>query len=457
MRNKLQTRRLPKYFTATAIVFFLILGGSGIGSASAKTSVSGGSLVKGSSPTIYFVTMDGKRLSFPNSATYFSWYKDFSTVKTITNSELKELPLAGSVTIRPGMSVVKFGTKKDIYAVAHGGILRKIKTPQLAAMIFGNNWAAKTVTLPSTAFSTYKSGAIITAAGQYWWKKEQDSSPNILNDKNIFIIPDILTVPDGKSPKTQTTGAFAITVSLDKFNLQDGTNGEDARSFTIQTNKAIKSGTLTITEKNTQTVFYTEKLMDSQSGPLSMVSIPDDWGVRLKPKTAYSWKVAAIAGVAAGDESAATSGDFTTADFVPSSAAVAVPKPDYVAANIDPDGFNVLSVNVFKKDGAEDTRAFTVNCSVPPDVVTLTIWEKNSKKQLFDLASNNDGTFSASVYLSPADWPVKLAPKTAYKWQISAWNEAVQADAFKRTGKMVNFISGADGEFTTTDFTPSKS
>jgi hypothetical protein len=76
---------------------------------------------------------------------------------------------------------------------------------------------------------------------------------------------------------------------------------------------------------------------------------------------------------------------------------------------------------------------------------------------LFDLASNNDGTFSASVYLSPADWPVKLAPKTAYKWQISAWNEAVQADAFKRTGKMVNFISGADGEFTTTDFTPSKS
>jgi hypothetical protein len=122
--------------------------------------------------------------------------------------------------------------------------------------------------------------------------------------------------------------------------------------------------------------------MDSQSGPLSMVSIPDDWGVRLKPKTAYSWKVAAIAGGTTGDESAATSGDFTTADFVPSSAAVAVPKPEYVAANIDPDGFNVLSVNVFKKDGAEDTRAFTVNCSAPPDVVTLTIWEKKFKKTI---------------------------------------------------------------------------
>jgi len=160
-----------------------------------------GDLVKGSSSAVYYVTSDGKRMAFPNEAAYFSWYADFSGVKTISDDDLAALPLAGLVTIRPGTKIVKFETAAKIYAVAHGGMLRALTTTDLAQTIFGAGWAGKVAVVPDAFLTSYKFGADITGAGQYWWANERDASPDIAFDLDPLKAPDAVPVAAPVAPE----------------------------------------------------------------------------------------------------------------------------------------------------------------------------------------------------------------------------------------------------------------
>lgn len=156
--------RLQKVLTSS-VVFATTLAMSGIATvAPVSAAASAGDLIKQSGrPEIYYLGSDGKRYVFPNSTTYFTWYKDFSGVVTIPRAELESYPLGGNVTVRPGTKLVKITTNPTVYAVEPGGNLRSIVSEENAKALFGDNWAKKVIDVPDSFFTNYRQAAPLTA------------------------------------------------------------------------------------------------------------------------------------------------------------------------------------------------------------------------------------------------------------------------------------------------------
>lgn len=124
-----------------------------------------GSLIKSASnSTVYYCGADGKRYIFPNDRVYFSWYANFSSVITITDEQLAALPLGGLVTYKPGSKMVKIESLPNVYAIEKGGVLRWVKTPAIAASLYGSDWAKKVDDVSDAIFGSYKIGEPITTS-----------------------------------------------------------------------------------------------------------------------------------------------------------------------------------------------------------------------------------------------------------------------------------------------------
>ncbi len=124
-----------------------------------KAAAQAGSLIKMNGlSSVYYLGADGKRYVFPNQSTYFSWYKDFSGVVTISQSELESYPLGANITMRPGTKLVKITTSPKVYAVEPGGTLRAIPSEASAKALYGDNWAKRVVDVADAFFTNYKQG-----------------------------------------------------------------------------------------------------------------------------------------------------------------------------------------------------------------------------------------------------------------------------------------------------------
>lgn len=122
----------------------------------AQASASAGDLIKMDGlSSVYYLGSDGKRYVFPNTATYMSWYNDFSGVVTIPASELQSYPLGGNVTMRPGTKLVKITTDPSVYAVEPNGVLRKIQSEAQASALYGTNWNKRVVDVADAFFTNY--------------------------------------------------------------------------------------------------------------------------------------------------------------------------------------------------------------------------------------------------------------------------------------------------------------
>jgi Divergent InlB B-repeat domain len=130
--------------------------------ATTETACISGSLIKGSLPAVYYCGADGKRYVFVNDKAYFSWYPDFSTVITLSDADLANIPLGGNITYRPGTRLVKIQSDPKVYAVARGGILRWVSTEAIAAHLYGANWAKMVDDIPDSFFVNYTIGVSIT-------------------------------------------------------------------------------------------------------------------------------------------------------------------------------------------------------------------------------------------------------------------------------------------------------
>jgi hypothetical protein len=123
-----------------------------------------GELIKASGPAVYYYASDAKRYVFPNEKTYFSWYMNFNSVRTITDSELASIMIGGNVTIRPGTNLVKITTDPKVYAVAPNGVLRWIESEAIAITLYGASWASRVVDVPDGFFVNYSVGSSISTA-----------------------------------------------------------------------------------------------------------------------------------------------------------------------------------------------------------------------------------------------------------------------------------------------------
>lgn len=122
-----------------------------------------GDLIKASGPAVYYYAADGKRYVFPNEKTYFSWYTDFSSVKTITDAELAAVTIGGNITIRPGTKLVKITTDPKVYAVTgRCAVLHWLESETLAKQLYGDNWAQRVVDVPDSFFVNYAVGSSVS-------------------------------------------------------------------------------------------------------------------------------------------------------------------------------------------------------------------------------------------------------------------------------------------------------
>jgi len=167
-----------------------------------------GDLIKGTSnATVYYFAPTGKRFVFPNEKTYFTWYTDFSKVITISDYQLSTIPLGGNVTYKPGRKMVKVTTDPKTYVVDQGGVLRWVKSEELAQTLYPVNWKNQIDDLPDAFFVNYRTGTPIDMAADFHPADVTTATPDIMTDKQMDknkITVTIGNVNTGFVPSTMT-------------------------------------------------------------------------------------------------------------------------------------------------------------------------------------------------------------------------------------------------------------
>ncbi len=155
-------KTLRKIF-AVSVIVLTIVAMSGI--SPVKAAAQAGDLIKKDGlSTVYYLGADGKRYVFPNDVTYFSWYKDFSGVITVSATELSSYPLGANIVMRAGTNLVKITSDPSVYVVEPNGVLRKIQSEADATALFGANWAKRVVDVADSFFTNYTIGTPLPSA-----------------------------------------------------------------------------------------------------------------------------------------------------------------------------------------------------------------------------------------------------------------------------------------------------
>jgi len=195
-------------------------------------TLTAGDLIKGSGSAVYFYAADGKRYTFPTLSTYMTWYSDFTTVKTITDSEMAAISLAGNVVVRPGTKLIKIDTVPKVFAVEPKGKLVWVASEAVANTLYGADWAKKIVTIPdgfwtnytdsglSLSGTTYPEGQLVKWVGStnvYYvtgGKKALVSSDAVLA-ANMWKAGDVVTAPASITMADGTAITAAVSTLVD--------------------------------------------------------------------------------------------------------------------------------------------------------------------------------------------------------------------------------------------------
>lgn len=238
-----------KVFTF-AVVFTTIVWSIGVGALAlplAANAVTSGDLIKGSGTAVYYYGADAKRYVFPYQAAYSSWYgTTFTGVTTMADADLIAIPFGGNVTVQPGLlaQVVSMDTPwmvmdPKVYAVEKGGVLRWVKTADVAVALFGVTWESKIVAIPEALLTNYTIGAEINAAGDYNLVA-QEAVASINEDKGLTGVSTggALTVAlASDTPAAASVPKSAADVHFTKVNFTAG-----ASDVTVTGLKVTRSG-----------------------------------------------------------------------------------------------------------------------------------------------------------------------------------------------------------------------
>ncbi len=124
-------------------------------------------LIRGVSTRAVYLIQNGKRWSFPSERVYKSWYADFNAVVVVSDADLATVPLAGNVTYRPGVRLVKLQTDARVFAVSRYGVLRHIASEAAARDLYGDAWATLVDDILDISFGNYLEGADISSSSDF--------------------------------------------------------------------------------------------------------------------------------------------------------------------------------------------------------------------------------------------------------------------------------------------------
>lgn len=195
-----------------------------------------GDIVRGpTQSTLYYYGADGMRYVFPNEKTYFSWYTDYTHVRTLTEDDLARLQIGGNVTYKPGTRLLKIDTDPRVYLVTEGGVLRWVETEGIAASLYGGGWATYVDDLPDPFFANYSLGDSIRTPDDIRLDEVLQGTHDINDDKDISIPAVIKITSQGYSP---------IDVIITKGQSVQFVNGDTSRHTVTSDTLLWGSGTL---------------------------------------------------------------------------------------------------------------------------------------------------------------------------------------------------------------------
>ena len=214
--------RITSLTTALVTAASMLLPGMAHAANAPSAVFSPGDLIKSSATaSVYYYASNGKRYVFPNEKTYFTWYKDFSNIKTLSSAQLGAISIGGNVTYRPGSRMVKVTTDPRTYVVDQGGILRHVTSQQLAETLYGLNWQDAIHDLPDAFFTNYRIGTAIQTASDYKPADVMTMTTTIAQDKQMDETKVTMTIGDA-----ETIGFVPTTVSVKRGTSITWTNND---------------------------------------------------------------------------------------------------------------------------------------------------------------------------------------------------------------------------------------
>ncbi len=125
-----------------------------------------GDLIRGTSyDAVYYIDVNGTRRPFMNSQTYFTYFADFDDVEVVTNATLSVIPLGAPMLPKAGVVLIKLQSDPKVYAVAmHStdmtkAVRRHVPSEQVAAELYGSDWADYVIDVDATMYSRFEEGA----------------------------------------------------------------------------------------------------------------------------------------------------------------------------------------------------------------------------------------------------------------------------------------------------------
>jgi photosystem II stability/assembly factor-like uncharacterized protein len=244
-----------KYIISSLIIATLL----GAALPASAAGVSAGSLVRGSASAVYYVTTEGTRLAFPDEKTYFTWYKDFSTVKFISDKQLASFGLVGQVTYRPGSRLLKLPTATTVYAVAHNGVLRPIQNQNSAVTTYGKGWINFVDDLPEAFFVNYKVGLPIYVPTDFSPSGEYAAAPTIAANRSNLVV----TPPSSAPLKTASVGPASVSGRMISIAI-------DPRNENVAYAGSASGGVWKTTDQGRNWIALTDRLNSMHIGSLAI-------------------------------------------------------------------------------------------------------------------------------------------------------------------------------------------
>lgn len=149
------------------------------------SSIQSGDLIRGQTfSAVYYYGADGLRYVFPNDKTYFTWYKNFDSVKWVADADLAKIQIGGNVTYKPGVKMIKINSDPRVYAISESGTLRPLASELIAIDLYGKLWNKLVDDVPDGFFGNYTQGSRIELISQFSVLGEQ-KIPSINDDKKL--------------------------------------------------------------------------------------------------------------------------------------------------------------------------------------------------------------------------------------------------------------------------------
>lgn len=128
-----------------------------------------GHLVKAKGvPAVYLAAADGRRYAFDGESKYFSWFRNFDSVETLSGAAIAAMPLGGNVLYKPGSHLLKVASSPRVYVIGKDGTIHWVTSEDVVISAFGTYWKQQIAVIDEGSLADYPIGAPITDSGKYY-------------------------------------------------------------------------------------------------------------------------------------------------------------------------------------------------------------------------------------------------------------------------------------------------